>query len=410
MKHKFSTQPSDTIGMPVVSIDKTSSDARHEKVKEDAWQSLDLGGQAFKEHNYEQQNAMTTLNGLVVHGAACASLLALGNMAAVGLASSSEILMAKAITAIPEAGFIGHWPTAVGLPEFINQKVAKAIVEEYVFRSTELVNGELNESFATNKEPSEELKVDKAAEITTRYQVAMTSEKSLEIHLVSQNSVESDNRFTFEIKNKVGQSAVDSASQDNQPIFTGKTEQESLIEILNQDGRVLATTSADNSGYWSIELPYTLPEGLHTFTLYSISAKGERKLIADNVQVEIVAQHEIIEAQGLPSLTLLPMIESDEIFNMMLQDFKQPEPSPAQTLDFGLSELLVMSEADIFSVLHDIEPVMETELTGLENLLHPEGGITMWIESVDTALEYTSATGTNIDLDSLLSNPLDNDL
>lgn len=400
MKHSIPTQPKET----------TFQDARLTKGKDETGQYLDLNGQAFKEHSYEQQNAMSPLNGLVVHGAACASLLALGNMAAVGLASSGEILLEKALPIIPEAGFIGRWPATVNSPESLNQHAVKVTPKQEVALPTVAVNDELSESFTQQVEISGELKADNITEMATRYSDVMMDQSALLINDIPLISRGVDGGFTFYIKNKAGESVIDSTSHDNQPIFSGISERDSLIEIFNQDGRVLATTSADSRGYWSIELPYTLPDGQYTFTLYSTNPKGERKLVADKVLLEIVANHELIEAQGQPSLTLVPLIESDEVFLTVLQDFKTQVSSPAQTVDLDLSELLVINESDLFSALNDNKQVDDSELSGLEDLLHPDGCITLWAESEFASPEYASATGTKIDLDSLLSNPLDTEL
>lgn len=399
MKHSFPTQPK------VITL----QDGRNAKGKEETGQYLDLSGQAFKEHSYEQQNAMSTLNGLVVHGAACASLLALGNTAAVGLASSGEILLEKALPIIPEAGFIGHWPAAINSPESLNQHVAKVITEQQVILPSVAINQKLSESFTPYMETSEELKVDNASEMALLYSDVVMDESSQIINNISLINTEVEGGFTFNISNKAGESIVNATSHDNQPIFSGKSERDSLVELFNQDGKVLATTSADSRGYWSIELPYTLPDGQYAFTMYSTSPKGDRTLVADKVLVEIVAS-EFFEAQGQPTLTLVPLIETGEFFFTTLQEFELHEPSPAQTVDLNLSELLVINESDLFPVLNDNEQVIDIELTGLEDLLHPDGGINLWAESGVASLEYTSATGTKLDLDSLLSNPLDTEL
>lgn len=400
MKHSFLNQPKE----------RTLQDTRLAKDKDETGQYLDLSGQAFKEYSYEQQNAMSPLNGLVVHGAACASLLALGNMAGVGLASSSEILLEKALPVIPEPGFIGRWPATVNSPESLNQHAVKVIPEQELIFPAVALNDELSKLFTQQVEISEDLNADNLTEMATRYSDVMIDQSALLINDTPIISVESDGGFTFYIKNKAGESVVDSISHDNQPIFSGISERESLIEIFNQDGRVLATTSADSRGHWSIELPYTLPDGQYAFTLYSTNPKGERKLVADKVLLEIVAHHELIEAQGQPSLTLVPLIEANEIFFTALQDYKPQAPSPALTADLNFSELLVINESDLFSALNDNEQVDDSELSGLEDLLHPDGGITLWAESEFASLEYASATGTKIDLDSLLSNPLDTEL
>lgn len=385
----------------------TLQSARHAKGKDEIGQYLDLSGQAFKEHSYEQQNAMSPLNGLVVHGAACASLLALGNMAAIGLASSGEILQEKALQIIPEGDFINLWPTSIDFPESLTQHVAKVTTEEEVELPAVAVNEDPGKSFTQRVETSEELNVYNVAETVTRYSNVVMDENSLLINDIPLISTESYGEFIFYIQNKAGESVIDSTSHDNQPIFSGIAERESLIEIFNQDGRVLATTTTDSRGYWSVELPYTLPDGQYALTLYSTSSKGERKLVADKVLLEIVGHHELSEAQDQPSLKLVPLIESDEKLFTLMQDFKPQVSSPTQTPELSLSELLVINNSDLFK---DNEKLIDIELSGYEDLLHPDGGITLWAESEMMSLEYDVAISTKIDLDSLLSNPLDTEL
>ncbi|NWA63446.1 hypothetical protein HX773_21305 [Pantoea sp. B9002] len=384
------------------------ADARQEKTKEGLGQNLDLRGQAYIEYNYLQQTGMTTLNGLVVHGAACASLLALGNMAAVGLETSHEILTAPTTPIIPQPdSFVVKSMNAESVPA-VKQENHSASHADVLMQPSELSS--LIESpvpiLLSHEHPLVE-NADKFIDLTPEMMSAISLN---DIQQSAHTYTEYVSEFRIDIRDKNGKSVLDTTTDDNQPILAGNAQPFSLIEVFNHDGKLVATTAVDNQGQWRINFPQTLPDGQYEFTLYNTDPTDNNTLGTNKIRLEISTENAInIEAEP-PLFSVIPMNENGDLVNLT-RIFTTVEPVKIKPVNIDLSELIYNDANELFMVSPDSLYLEELNTSDLDILQISEGGILNWVES-DASLQNGSEYNLKdvmLDLNIIVPNPYDTD-
>jgi hypothetical protein len=398
---------------------------RPEKFKSTEWSALDVRNHAWSEggqlmQSLNQANGITTLHGLVVHGAACASLLALGSMAAVGRESSYELVMTDVAYATPGGEFIGQWPTPVTpiepqQPANETRKGDEQYSEIFMPVVEDLALSELQSLETVQEDVLVSHQVVNEMPKTGFEQLILTAE-DLTAPQEVEKAVTANPIMHFSVEvvsSQQGGLPESGISHDDRPSFKGHAAPDNLIELVNQYGEVLGSSVVDQSGRWYIELQQPLDNGSYDFSFYTTASDGVREIAGQNLHLIIAVAPVMVEPAiveiGLPvidapSFSLLPMVENEPALNLDLIVAVEPVQVKSD-FAFGLSDLLLDNTTELLFV----EPQDNTQATfdesALQMLIHPQGGITLWQDQEDLALmgiEYTPTAAT-IGIDSMLS-------
>ncbi|KNC05810.1 hypothetical protein AC790_22630 [Pantoea sp. RIT-PI-b] len=398
---------------------------RPEKFKSTEWSTLDVRNHAWSEggqlmQSLNQANGITSLHGLVVHGAACASLLALGSMAAVGRESSYELVMANVAYATPGGEFIGQWPTPVTpvepqQPASETRKGDEQHNEIFMPVVEDVALSEPQSQQTVQEEVLVSHQVDNEMPKTVFEQLILTAEELPALEeaekAVTANPIV---HFSVEAVNaQQGALPESGISHDDRPSFKGQAAPGSLIELVNQHGEILGSSVVDQSGHWYIELHQPLDNGSYDFSFYTTGSDGVREMAGQNLHLIIavapVMVEPVIVESGLPiidapSFSVLPIIENEPVLNLDLIVAVEPV-QVASDFAFGLSDLLLDSATELLFVESPDQTLATFDESALQMLIHPQGGITLWQEQEDLALmgiEYTP-TAAALSTDAMLA-------
>ncbi|NWA63135.1 hypothetical protein HX773_19700 [Pantoea sp. B9002] len=401
-------------------IQQNFSTERADKFKAHDWQNVDVRSHAWSEGGHlmqslNQANGVMSLHGLMVHGSACASLLALGGMAAVGRESSFEMIMAsaKAAAAVTKVQLVGQWAaiaddTAVAQPK--ETQASKTESDDTgAFNATESLDDATAEieniQFTMQAEPQI---ADAAANAGFIQLELAASELELLDEAVIDSSLNDASNFSFEVLNQRQESLLDaSLSDEDRLTFAGKGVPATMVEVLNQHGEVMGSSVVDASGNWFIQLQTPLAEGNYEFSLYTTDTQGIREIAAEPIRL-IVVQTKPVESDELsvsdlisavPLITTVPLIDTASPINLTPVE---PIIQPAKAdFAFGLSELLPVGESDLFLDELPLELSPPLDELSLQMLIHPQGGITLWEEEETLMLTQLG------DVASFVANPLE---
>ncbi|WP_455853527.1 Ig-like domain-containing protein [Pantoea endophytica] len=424
MKHNLASQ-GDATGR---FIEKSLEDDRSLKFKDVEWKSLDTRSFSWSEGSnqlnaFNQSHGITNLHGLVVHGAACASLLALGSMAAVGRESSYELLLAKAMPHVPPTEYIARWPATFTMPAeqqdaFIASpedplSQASGFAVEDVLLSDALTTTQTEALIRPASSTDAAVLEDATKAVFAQLDVGT---EPLPTRVYGENMMLNEIKisFSFSLLNQQHESVLDSPLTENDvPIFTGMAEPYTLIEVIDPQGNVIGSSVAEESGHWHISLPSPLLKGDYDFSLITTGTDGVRVVAVESIKLVVVFPAVVDDGAdpitAVPIVTAVPLIESVESINLMPVISVVAEPSVVaeslleNSLAFGLSELLPALTSDVFFNAPEIDLVEALNDSTLQALIHPEGEMTVWQLTDDhllNELEYSPALSANA-LDSL---------
>lgn len=102
--------------------------------------------------------------------------------------------------------------------------------------------------------------------------------------------VDTENTLTGSLAaaSDTGESSSDGLTNEKNPTFDGKTDPHSKVTLRFSNGDEY-TTTANSSGFWSIDAKKDLTSGTHNYDIISVDPAGNEKVISGDIEVDLDA-------------------------------------------------------------------------------------------------------------------------